>query len=224
MSEEGWQTGFNQLFPKFANIPINKRIEFTVMRFKENYFLNKSSSDVAAFPDEIQPLRHVNEEVYKKCISRDMIAKEKKLAWVYDNMDEEFAELFKESYVNNEFKSVSNAIKMACELYAKNNSDYSASQAVVSVINGQKTVKRKREHDSDSDDFRKRVTSILENNKTKFANMLKLDKNNFTKEIENRNNSKHMGFRLIGNATTEKQRIMSLTISLLHEILTKTNE
>ena len=35
-----------------------------------------------------------------------MIAKDKKLSWVFDNMDKDFVANFKESYNNDKFNSV----------------------------------------------------------------------------------------------------------------------
>jgi hypothetical protein len=218
--EEGIENvNFNNLFPKMLKLTIKRKIELTVIRYKNNYFLNKSASDIATVPDEIRPLKPITQEIYKKCIKYDMRAKEKKLAWVFDNMDKDYAKSFKELYAEDKFPSVREATTLACSIYAESNFNYNKAKAVVSSFNGSKVVKRKtaEETQSISEVFRER----LKNKEKKILEIVKLGKNKFQKEVDSRNKNGHFGYELIGSATGERQRIMSMTISLINELLSE---
>ena len=222
MSKPSLKKSIGDLFPKLLGHSIQRKIELTVQRYDLNYFLNASEDEILQAPQEIQPLMIVTDQVFKEHISYDTTAKDKKLSWVFNNMDQEFASEFKEKYENNEFTSVKEATAFAIEIYKVHNAaEYNSSKAVVTSVDGMKVVKKRRldELNYSNTSYNKAMETLqlLEDNKDRFVNLLKLNKN----EVEQRVKEGSFGHKLIGNANTQNQRMLSLFLNELHDIITQ---
>lgn len=107
------------LFKKLPNeLRINEKIAILKIRHENNYFLEKEISelDELGFDDYVKPNFKVTNTLLDSFLSRDQKSKIKKLCWVL-NSNENYASKFKQSYEENKFKTVAEAVKYASKIY-----------------------------------------------------------------------------------------------------------
>ena len=76
--------------------------------------------------------------------NKDLAAKIKKIVWV-NNSEEDYSTEFKNKINRNEFPSIAAAYKDAQIIYSEHCPDYKSNKAVIKIVNGKKTVKKKEE-------------------------------------------------------------------------------
>lgn len=133
------------IFKSFSKpLSINERIKIKVDRYNQNYFLNCELEELEEFDEHTRPLVKVTQYLYDKNITRDSRAKDKKLAYVFEHMDDYSCIEFKTKWNNCEFRNVLEAEKLSWQIFKNINPDYSSGRSTVTSINGERVALKKR--------------------------------------------------------------------------------
>ena len=211
------------LFPKLrCDMTVRQKIKASVLRRKNNYFLNMDKDSILTFHEKVRPTRVVSREELDKWLNKNQRCLNKKLAWASEMMDveEDLAE-FKTKLENNQFRSVAEGSRMAARLYSLHCNNYNPNKSVVLMHNGARIVKKKK---SQLDEFN---TSLMTNLKTKafdeVLNLLKMSTQAIKNEINLDNPSLIFARKDLNeierDLNTNQDRLAILVICKFHKII-----
>ena len=205
----------DRLFDKFpSHCTIKQRIEFSVLRYKNNYYVGKTLAELEEVPIVCRPVQKVTKELVKKFVNYQEKAVKKKLAWVLDNIKEPYSSDFKAKFDSNDFKSVKEAELLAARIYRHNCTNYQTGKAMVTSVDGQMKIRASNnERDAHREELKRMFYEQLQQNSDKFQQAVNL-------KMHGKGDSVNFDKLVFKNEVINlQQRIGVNCLSIVHQIM-----